>query len=631
MAEENNKENSKKPQVFVIHEDTSPNKPRRLLRRAEKLYRKFPDSEVIPYAKGTDFIELAENVIRDKDGLYAHPLCLFRSRHSTTIGVSNLAKKTNEFLINASDEYPMDILSVSAGIDGDQLAVVALVRVYGKKPSFYELHKYLNENETDENSSGDGPRLVIPPGVYREISDSEYAAHDTALVQQDQLLKKSDADTPFLNSIDSYVPRKLTNIDERQELVYDLRTRDMQIQINIDYKHFIKVFNEAMNYITMSERDSYYNVLRDQMEKTAFFDVVNAYIQRTFVATNRLPMEDVPALIKKIDRALFDLYIVQDLIDDPMITDVKITDPYSIRVRVKGKAYLSNITFIDSEDYKRFINGVAVMNGIDLRVPTQTFTDENDENYILRFSITAPYVMCSGYPTIHIRKIPRNKYMSEDLIKAGMMDEKIRDYLIDCGKYSQGVVFAGPPGSGKTTALNWFIEDAYESSAEILIIQENDELFAYRRGVMIEHVVLNPRPGERVCSLEQLGQMALVAGANVFVIGEAKGAEICSAITLSNSGCRTAITIHSQSSTDTIDKMVDLALRGSNNITYDQAKRMIKSFQTIVYMENFKIQEISEIVGYDEEKKDMVYRPIYIRPGRKPSGIFVKKEGGEEK
>lgn len=221
--------------------------------------------------------------------------------------------------------------------------------------------------------------------------------------------------------------------------------------------------------------------------------------------------------------------------------------------------------------------------------------------------------------------------MSEDLIKAGMMDEKIRDYLIDCGKYSQGVVFAGPPGSGKTTALNWFIEDAYESSAEILIIQENDELFAYRRGVMIEHVVLNPRPGERVCSLEQLGQMALVAGANVFVIGEAKGAEICSAITLSNSGCRTAITIHSQSSTDTIDKMVDLALRGSNNITYDQAKRMIKSFQTIVYMENFKIQEISEIVGYDEEKKDMVYRPIYIRPGRKPSGIFVKKEGGEEK
>ena len=107
--------------------------------------------------------------------------------------------------------------------------------------------------------------------------------------------------------------------------------------------------------------------------------------------------------------------------------------------------------------------------------------------------------------------------------------------------------------------------------------------------------------------------MALVAGANVFVIGEAKGAEICSAITLSNSGCRTAITIHSQSSTDTVDKMVDLALRGSPNTSYDQAKRMIKSFQTIVYLEDFKVMEISEITGYDEAKKDMVYRAIYRR------------------
>ena len=616
-----------KPRVIVIYPDEKPWKPRASLKKIERIYRRFPESEVIPYARGTSFVEIAENVIRDKDGMYAHPIYLFESKHSTTIGVSNLAKKTNEFLINASKKYPMDILSVSAGIDGDRLSVVCLVRVYKAKPSFSELQKYLNEKDTDKTGMPSGPRLVIPPGVYRDISDKERRAHIKAIKLQNEALLASDADAPFLNRIDSYVPRRLANIDERQELVYDLRTRDMQIQINIGYRQFIDIFNEAMNYITMSERDSYYNVLRGQMEKNTFFDVVKAYIQRTFVATNRLPKEDVPALVKKIDRALFELYIVQDLIDDPMITDIKITDPYSIRVRVKGKAYLSNITFIDPEDYKRFINGIAVMNGIDLRVPAQTFTDEQDENYILRFSITTPYVMCSGFPTIHIRKIPRNKLMSEDLIRIGMMDEKIRDYLIDCGKYSQGVVFAGPPGSGKTTCLNWFIEDAYESSAEILIIQENDELFAYRRGVMIEHVVINPRPGERACSLEDLGKMALVAGANVFVIGEAKGAEITSAITLSNSGCRTAITIHSQSSTDTIDKMVDLALRGSSNITYDQAKRMIKSFQTIVYMEDFKIQEISEIIGYDEEKRDMIYRPIYIRPGRKRTGVFaVKKE-----
>lgn len=129
---------------------------------------------------------------------------------------------------------------------------------------------------------------------------------------------------------------------------------------------------------------------------------------------------------------------------------------------------------------------------------------------------------------------------------------------------------------------------------------------------MFQHVVKYGTGNEQPVSLEELGQLALVAGANVFIIGEAKGAEICSAITLSNSGCRTAITIHSPSSTETIDKMADLAMRGYAS-DIDQAKRMIRSFQTIVYLEGFKIKEISEIVGYDDVKKDMIYKHIYKR------------------
>ena len=579
------------------------------LRSAEKLTRKFPASEFIPFAKNTSWEEIATKIQPDKNGPWATPIVVTTSRHVTTIGVENLIRKASEFLLHYNElpDYEIEILSITAGVDDNKLALTTLFRSYKKDIHIKQIFKYLGEDQL-QNSSGDSSqksKFLIPESAYHPISKEQRQIHENILQLQKNALAQATPDKPFLNQLETYTLSKLTEVDPRVEMEYDLRTKDMEIQLNTSYDNFIKIFQEIMVYITLQGKD----------EESSFFNVVDAHIKKHYIAKQLLPAEDMPALMAKLRRALFDLYIVQDLIDDPMITDVKITDPKSIRVRVHGKAYLSNITFIDTDDYIRFIQGIAVANNIDLGVPSQTFTDEQDENYILRFSLTSPYTTSTGFPIIHIRKIPRKKPMSEDLIKAGMFDEKIKNYLIDQSiNHGKSIVFAGPPGSGKTTALNWFLEDGYESSAEILVIQENDELFSYRKGVMFQHVVMNPHRGERVCTLEDLGKMALVAGANVFVIGEAKGGEITSAITLSNSGCRTAITIHSQSSRDTINKMTDLALRGSSNLNYDQAKRMIKSFEIIVYMENYKVKEISEIIGYDEDKKDMIYRSIYEAP-----------------
>ena len=597
------------------------------LEAAEKLFRKFPDSEFVPYSMNrTSWKEVVGKVVPDKTGdnvlaeNWEHPLLVTQSKHVTTIGVEELIRQANSFLIEQVEKgHKMDILSITAGVDGNQLSLTTLLRPYNTPIRIKNIYKFLGEDSLRREPTSDEKKskLLAPESAFRRISKEEKDAHKQIVKLQEVTLNNATSDKPFLNQLESYSFSKLTEMDPRTELEYDLRTKDMDIQLNTSYDNFIEIFQEVMQYITRNKRDNYYSVLKNKDEEKSFFSVVDAHIKKHYTSTRRLPEEDLPALMAKLRRALFDLYIVQDLIDDPMITDVKITDPKSIRVRVHGKAYLSNITFIDAEDYFRFIQGVAVSNNIDLSVPSQTFTDETDDNYILRFSLTAPYITSTGYPIIHIRKIPRKKPMSEELMAAGMFDEKIKNYLIDQSiNKGKSIVFAGPPGSGKTTALNWFLEDGYESSAEILVIQENDELFSYRKGVMFEHVVLNPQRGELPCTLEDLGKMALVAGANVFVIGEAKGGEISSAITLSNSGCRTAITIHSQSSKDTIDKMADLAMRGTANITYDQAKRMIKSFQIVVYMEDYQVKEISEIIGYDEDKKDMIYRSIYEAPAK---------------
>lgn len=584
----------------------------------------YKDSEIMPYAKNTPLQEVATEVLKDKqgikaDGTFKSPLLVVYTLHPTTIGAKQLTQNIKDYLSEKKKStYKMDIISIMAGLKEEQLCAVFIVRVYAayneedamRKIEFRDIFAFLGEQgETDDEIK---EKLIIPPEAYNHYTENDIEEHERNLIVQQKAYDNASEDAPFLNSLDDYTALELEPVNEHTEFIYDLKTQDMKISTILPYDKFIEVFNECMIYITTIEKDSYYGVIKGSIEKESFFNTIEAYVDTHFINTGILPEEDFHYLKDKLERALFQLYIVQDLIDDDQITDVKITAPDSIRVRVGGKAYLSNITFINRDDYIRFINSIAVKNNVDLSVPTQTFTDESDENYILRFSITAPYITGSGLPIIHIRKVSRKKLLGPDLIKKGMFDKKIMNYLLDCGKYSKGVVFAGPPGSGKTVILNWFLECAYESNAEILVIQENDELFAYRKGVMFEHVVNNPQKGEQACSLEDLGQLALVAGANVFVIGEAKGAEICSAITLSNSGCRTAITIHSPSSTETIDKMADLAMRGYAQ-NYDQAKRMIKSFKTIVYMQDFKVQEISEIIGYNEKTKDIDYKCIYRR------------------
>jgi Flp pilus assembly CpaF family ATPase len=598
------------------------------LELAESKYRDYNrrKNEIVPFAKNTPYRQLAENVVPDRtssaDNAAPHPFCIIESTHNVALGLHPLLVKVNEYLSVQQGTYDFDILSVCGNMEKRSLTIVSLIRIY---ESDYQtsvqaiidgLYTFLGEKirtgtvpEPVRRKKTGLNRDSVPEFSYtqEEIDD-----HARRVAAQQAAFNEASEDKPFLNMIDSYTPAELPKYDESVPLTYLLQEKERsELRIVSSYETFTRTFREIMKYITTVEQDLYYNVLQGNSKMQEFLDITEDYIQRIFIIKRKtFPVEDLPAMMQKLKKALFDLYIIQDLIDDRDITDIKITAPDSVRVRIKGRAYQSDITFVDANDYMRFVQALIIRNNIDVDVPEQTFTDTRDPNSILRFTITMPYISANDFPVLHIRKVSRKKMLGDDLIKAGMMDEKIRDYLLDCGRHSTGVIFAGPPGSGKTVLLNWFIEEAYEDSAEILVIQENDELFSYKKGIVFQHVVNNPVGGERRCTLEDLGQLALVAGANVFVIGEAKGGEICSAITLANSGCRTAMTVHSRSSTDTIDKMADLAMRGYAT-NFEQAKRMLKCFQTIVYLDEFQVREISAVTGYDDKIHDMIYRPIY--------------------
>ena len=158
--------------------------------------------------------------------------------------------------------------------------------------------------------------------------------------------------------------------------------------------------------------------------------------------------------------------------------------------------------------------------------------------------------------------------------------------------------------------LHWFIEEAYTPSDRLFVVQECGELSALRDGVTFGH------PAGLRC--EENGDTApsgCACGSDVIVIGEAENTSFCNALLHSGSGRRIASTVHAWSAADAVDRIADLVMSGSHGTTYSQAKKAVCSLQTIVYMEDFKVQEIIDITGYDDERNEAVCRTVYRNPG----------------
>ena len=602
-------------------------------------HRIFPESECVPLAKGTNMRRLARDLIPDRGGEWADPVFIGITRHHIAHGISAITGAMYVCL-ESVETVRIDILSITAGITDGKIVLCTMLRAYlDKRPRAYieklveDIFRqfYAGMGETEEIEEA-APELIIPPGARRYYTDWQIQLHDNYLAAQESKYSACTGDKPFLNGLDHYEKRDLFEVDPFADLVYDLEDLDRKLlktSIKGSYESFMKAFRLCLrNASEGGQRHEYKKLLwrLNTLGKKAQEEAIRAFLRPTekyytekVVKTMHITaLENRTAVMAKLHEALFDYYIIKPLINDPMITDIKLCGPNDITVRIGGKTYASNLSFMDEDDYSRFIIMVAIKNNRQIDVAQQEFHDHSHPLYRMRITITANYISSSGNAYMAIRKHSKEKPMDDYFLKAGMFNEVVRDYLADCALHSKAVLFAGATGAGKTELANWFLEQ-YEKSAAILIIQETDALFSDRKGIMFENVMMHPQEGQQYCPLEALGRLALVTSSNVFGIGEVKGPEIASAITLAGSGCRIFMTIHADSAGSVLTKCANLVRKNAayQGIASDQINRELLAFQTIVFLKDYKVDEILEVAGYDSMSGEFAYRHIYKREEEK--------------
>lgn len=339
---------------------------------------------------------------------------------------------------------------------------------------------------------------------------------------------------------------------------------------------------------------------------------------------SEISKQDKEDIIEIVEKKLWGYDIIDDLISDKDISDIKIYGYNHIRIKKKGKRLDSNISFYDEKSFKRFTTRLLERNHINLGTANamQTFTDNEQLGFILRITVISSFLTDSGKPCIAIRKVPKDKYSLSDLSKLGMFkgfghqdsDEKLLKILKDMVS-SKGILFTGKGAAGKSSLMNALIAEIppYES---IMICQENAELFDNNHpDLTCVHVVNNNSESKVNYDLGDLTRASLLMDLDRVIVGEVKSGEEAAGLSkASMTGHKCWTSVHGESCEMAVDKMADY-ISQATGYTIEESKRQLLGFEYVIHLHKFNVDEVCKITGITDDGK-LKLETVYSKRGR---------------
>lgn len=370
-----------------------------------------------------------------------------------------------------------------------------------------------------------------------------------------------------------------------------------------------RAVENIIEYFVTQEAQTLTRMYRGQVSKREFLQMVHQYI----VQVLRVEERYVNLIVEEVSKYIWGYRILSDLIADPEVSDIRILAYDNIRIKKNGKRQSTNLKFDSPKDLQYFAEYCATKcaHSLSMIHAVANWTDRNgDPDFILRFNVTTPFVNSIETPYIHIRKIPKTKTTVQQLIAKGFMTPQVAAYLKQKVVSDGGMIWCGKGGSGKTTGMNAFLDEIPEDKS-CLVIQENEELFSHTHPeMMFQHIVLRSGDGVVNYDLKDLARNGLLMDLDYFVIGEIKGGEALYFLNASYTGHRCWASLHAMSASEAMIKLADYA-KYEGDYTREQVLEMLQDIRTIVFMKDFKVQEITEVTGFDEAEGNLIYKTIY--------------------
>ena len=308
------------------------------------------------------------------------------------------------------------------------------------------------------------------------------------------------------------------------------------------------------------------------------------------------------ALEKVLVDELLGLGPLEELLNDPDVSDIMVNGPEQTYIEKKGKLTIAPIKFRDEEHL--FQIAQRIVNKVGRRVDQTTPLADARLPDGSRVNVIVPPLSLRG-TAISIRKFSAKPITLDNLAGWNAMNQKMCTALKIAGACRFNIVISGGTGSGKTTMLN-ALSKMIDPGERVLTIEDAAEL----RLQQPHWLPLETRPpnleGQGEITIADLVKNALRMRPDRIILGEIRGKECFDLLAAMNTGHDGSMcTLHSNSPRECLGRMENMILMGDIKIPKEAiSKQIADSVDLIVQVKRLRdgsrrVTNITEVIGME--------------------------------
>lgn len=344
---------------------------------------------------------------------------------------------------------------------------------------------------------------------------------------------------------------------------------------------------------------------RIPMERELSDEEVREIIDSTIMESGRELKLSLPEK-QKLSRELFytirRLDILQELTDDPKVTEIMINGKDHIFIEREGRLYRWEKCFSSNEKLEDVIQQIVARCNRSVN-EASPIVDARLENGSRVNVVLAP-VALNG-PIVTIRRFPEKPIRMEDLKRFGAINDELIAFLRQLVIAGYNIFISGGTGSGKTTFLN-ALSNFIPKDERIITIEDSAELQITGVPNLVRLETRNANvEGCREITMRDLIRSSLRMRPDRIVVGEVRGPEALDMIQAMNTGHDGSLsTGHANSAADMLSRLETMILMGMDLPLTAIRGQLAGGIDIIVHLgrlrdKSRKVLQVVEILGYE--------------------------------